>query len=100
MVAMKKLVLALACAAAGCTTHAAPPGGARRLSVTQLVDIRHPSLPMWSPDGRSSGIAWDRAGVSKVYVADAAAGARAAPPRELPDAGPTLAGAFWSKDGR
>jgi dipeptidyl aminopeptidase/acylaminoacyl peptidase len=52
---------------------------------------------MWSPDGRCVAFLWDRAGVSKVYVA-AAAGAPSAP-RELPDAGSSLAGAFWSADG-
>jgi dipeptidyl aminopeptidase/acylaminoacyl peptidase len=102
---MKKLAALLACAAVGCTTHAAPTAkDARRLSIDRLMDIRHPSTPLWAPDGRSIAFVWDRAGVSKVYVADAAAGSGARSgtpaPRELPDAGPTLAGAFWSRDGR
>ncbi|HXI28576.1 MAG TPA: hypothetical protein VNG89_09140, partial [Vicinamibacterales bacterium] len=73
----------------------ASPAGAS-LSIEQLIDIRHPSNPMWSPDGRHVVFVWDRAGVSKVYVADVApAGA----PRELAGAGTQLAGAFWSADG-
>ncbi len=75
----------------------APGGSTARLSIEQLIDIRHPSAPMWSPDGAHVVFVWDRAGVSKVYVADAAGGAT---PRELPDAGASLAGAFWSADGR
>jgi len=74
--------------------HAAqPPSRAAGLTIDQLIDIRHPSNPMWTPDGRSIVFVWDRAGVSKVYVADASA---ATPPRELPDAGGQLGGAFWS----
>src|SRR5262245_38988205 len=71
-------------------THASP------LSIEQLIDIRHPSNAMWSPDGRRVVFVWDRAGVSKVYVVDAAA---TGAPRELPAAGSQLNGAFWSADG-
>ncbi len=78
--------------------HAAqPPSRTAGMTIDQLVDIRHPSNPMWTPDGRSVVFVWDRAGVSKVYVADASA---AAPPRELREAGEQLGGAFWSSDGR
>jgi dipeptidyl aminopeptidase/acylaminoacyl peptidase len=73
--------------------RAAAPG---TLTIEQLIDIRHPSAPMWSPDGRRVVFIWDRAGVSKVYVADATAGGA---PRELPEAGSALNGAFWSRDG-
>lgn len=68
-----------------------------RLTIEQLIDIRHPSNPMWAPDGRHVVFVWDRAGVSKVYVADATGGA---PPRELSAAGAQLNGTFWSADGR
>jgi dipeptidyl aminopeptidase/acylaminoacyl peptidase len=70
----------------------------RGLTIDQLIDIRHPSNPMWAPDGRHIAFVWDRAGVSGIYVADAATGS--APPRELKEAGAQLAGAFWSIDGR
>jgi len=74
-----------------------PSRSAAPLTIEQLIDIRHPSSPMWSPDGRSVVFVWDRAGVSKVYVADSSA---SQPPRELAGAGSQLAGAFWSSDGR
>jgi dipeptidyl aminopeptidase/acylaminoacyl peptidase len=85
------LVAAFAVYAAG-----QAPATKRPLTIEQLIDIRHPSNPMWSPDGRRVVFTWDRAGVSKVYVADPSGGA----PRELAEAGATLAGAFWSSDGR
>ncbi|HKB11849.1 MAG TPA: hypothetical protein VKD69_14400, partial [Vicinamibacterales bacterium] len=95
------LVALVACAGAGAAAALAISAEQRAatrstLSIEQLIDIRHPSNPMWSPDGRRIVFVWDRAGVSKVYVADAAA---AAPPRELAAAGPQLNGAFWSADG-
>ncbi|PYR39467.1 MAG: hypothetical protein DMF93_13895 [Acidobacteria bacterium] len=99
-----KDVLTLSLASAiGVSLLVAPRGetqqarAASPLTIEQLIDIRHPSSPMWAPDGRSVVFVWDRAGVSKVYVVDAAA---SAPPRELPGAGGQLAGAFWSRDGR
>jgi dipeptidyl aminopeptidase/acylaminoacyl peptidase len=44
---------------------------APRLTIERLIDIRHPSNPMWSPDGRRIAFLWDRAGVSDWYIADA-----------------------------
>jgi dipeptidyl aminopeptidase/acylaminoacyl peptidase len=91
-------IIAVAGAAYVFRASAVQPSNAGRLTIEQLIDIRHPSTPMWSPDGRSVVFVWDRAGVSKVYAAEAAGGS--AKPRELPDAGASLAGAFWSADGR
>ena len=95
MKALMAFVLALF-ASAALIVHAA--GG---LTIDQLIDIRHPSSPMWSPDGRHLVFVWERAGVAKIYVADASiSGALAAAPRELAAAGTQLGGAFWSTDGR
>ena len=68
----------------------------RALTIDQLIDIKHPSMPMWSPDSRNVVYLWDRAGVSHVYAANAESGA----PRLLEQAGPSLNGAFWSPDSR
>src|SRR5262245_17800670 len=96
MKAFMALVLATLVLAASLIVHAAGP-----LTIEQLIDIRHPSSPMWSPDGRHVVFVWERAGVAKIYVADAAiSGALAAAPRELSAAGTQLSGAFWSTDGR
>src|SRR5262245_57081940 len=82
--------------ASGHVTAQAPAKAASSLTIEQLVDIRHPSNPMWSPDGRRVVFLWDRAGVSKVYVVDAQG---AAAPGELTAAGSQLNGAVWSADG-
>src|SRR2546426_8183790 len=98
-VAMKRLIIgALICACAFLIVHAAPQAPATRkpLTIEQLIDIRHPSNAMWSPDGRHVVFVWDRAGVSNVYVSDLTGSA----PRELKDAGALLNGAFWTSDGR
>jgi dipeptidyl aminopeptidase/acylaminoacyl peptidase len=79
------------------TPRAAAAG---RLTIEQLIDIKHPSNPMWSPDGRAVVFVWDRAGVSSVYVAATVAASGAQAPRELAAAGSSLAGASWSADGR
>ena len=42
----------------------------RRLTIEQLIDIRHPSAAMWSPDGRRVAFLWDRAGISDWYIAE------------------------------
>ena len=39
-----------------------------RLTIEQLIDIKHPSLPIWSPDGQQVVFVWDRAGVSNIYL--------------------------------
>src|SRR5215510_10527091 len=91
MKAFMAFVVATVVLAAALIVHAAGP-----LSIEQLIDIRHPSAPMWSPDGRHVVFVWDRAGVSKVYASDLSGGA----PRELGGAGASLAGAFWSAEGR
>ncbi|OLC75650.1 MAG: hypothetical protein AUH72_20150 [Acidobacteria bacterium 13_1_40CM_4_65_8] len=96
---MKRLIIgALICACAFLIVHAAPQAPATRkpLTIEQLIDIRHPSNAMWSPDGRHVVFVWDRAGVSNVYVSDLTGSA----PRELKDAGASLNGAFWTSDGR
>jgi dipeptidyl aminopeptidase/acylaminoacyl peptidase len=99
---MKRFIIgalgALVCASAFLVLRAAPqvPAAKSPLTIEQLIDIRHPSTPMWSPDARHVVFVWDRAGVSKVYASDLSTAA----PRELSDAGASLGGAFWSKDGR
>jgi len=92
------LLVALAISAFAVKAAQPPPRGA--LTIEQLIDIRHPSNAMWAPDGRHVVFVWDRAGVSKVYVADLPGSAQATAPRELPEAGSTVGGAFWSADGR
>jgi len=99
---MKPLVTLSLASVIGVSLLVAPrvetqPASAAPLTIEQLIDIRHPSNPMWSPDGRRVAFVWDRAGVSKIFTADASG---APEPRELREAGSSLANAFWSSDGR
>jgi dipeptidyl aminopeptidase/acylaminoacyl peptidase len=41
---------------------------AAQLTIEQLIDIKHPSNPVWSPNGKYVAFAWDRAGVSNLYI--------------------------------
>ena len=41
-----------------------------KLTIEQLIDIRHPSSPVWSPDGRHVAFLSERAGIANIFVAD------------------------------
>lgn len=67
------------------------------LTVAQLVDIRHPSAPLFSPDGRHVAFLWERAGVANLYISPSDG---SAPPRQLTrftEGAP--ASVAWSPDG-
>src|SRR5712664_3016308 len=36
------------------------------LTIEQLIDIRHPSNPVWSPDGRTVAFLSERAGIANI----------------------------------
>src|SRR5215211_3732190 len=59
--------------------------GVSKLTIEQLIDIKHPSSPAWSADGRQVTFTWDRAGVSARYISDL----DGRPPRELPGPAPS-----------
>src|SRR4029079_13688432 len=50
-----------------------PARAGGNLTIEQLIDIRHPSRPVWSPDGRHVAFLWERAGIANIFVADVAA---------------------------
>jgi Tol biopolymer transport system component len=81
----------LATALAAQTSATASP-----LTIETLLDIKHPSQAVWSPDGRTIAFVWDRSGVQDVYVAGGGGGE----PRPLTchDNG-LVDGLFWSRDG-
>lgn len=89
--------LLIAIAGAVALTAAQGSRAAAGLTIDTLVDIRHPSSPVWAPDGRRLAFVWDRAGAQNLYVVDAAGGA----PRALTTFGVGELGIpFWSADGR
>src|SRR6266403_1086058 len=65
-----KIMLVVALSFAPC---AAAQDGAKsaKLTIEQLIEIKHPTNPAWSPDGRQVVFSWDRAGVANLYVANA-----------------------------
>jgi len=88
---------ALAAAAVALPQAARPSAatpGATPLTIDQLIDIKHPSNPVWSRDSRRIAFTWERAGVANLYVVGAAGGA---PPTQVTTDG-VPAGYFWSAD--
>ena len=68
------------------------------LTIDQLIDIKHPSNPVWSPDGGHVAFIWDRAGVSNLYVSSADGKAQPAALTKFSEG--TIANSFWSHDGQ
>ena len=90
--ALAALVLASNLCAAG------PPHGAKhQLTIEDLLDIKHPSNPVWSPDGRSVAFVWERAGVRNLYLAPADGSQRPVALTSFSDDG--VSAAFWSPGG-
>ena len=75
---MKVIAFVLAgLAAVGCDTRAAEQPSVASLTIENLIDIKHPSNPIWSPDGKLVLFTWDRAGIANLYVTDGASAPRA-----------------------
>ena len=74
-----------------------PPRGAGGLTIEQIIDIRHPSNAVWSPDGQRVAFLSERAGIANIFVANAAAAPGAARPLTRFADGQG-AGFFWSAD--
>ena len=72
--------------------------GARRLTIAQLMDIKHPSDPVWSPDGRHVAFRWDRAGETNLYVSASEGSAKPVQLTSYTDG--QLDNVFWSQDGQ
>jgi len=66
------------------------------LTIEQLIDIKHPSNPVWAPNGKYVVFIWDRAGVSNLYLASSIGGGQPAPLTSLPEGG--VEQIFWSQD--
>src|ERR1700692_1937156 len=69
----------------------------QKLTIEQLIEIKHPSDPIWSPDGKLVAFVWDRAGVANLYVANV--GGHGEPKPLTTFAEGQVEGAFWSADG-
>lgn len=80
------------------TANAQAPSGKSRLTIEQIIQIKHPSEPMWSPDGRNVAFVWDQGGVSNFYVVSS--DAKNAPAALTSFSDGQVGGAFWSHDGQ
>jgi dipeptidyl aminopeptidase/acylaminoacyl peptidase len=76
------------------TAVAQQSGGAHRLTIEQLIEIKHPSNPVWSPDGRHVAFVWDRGGVGNLYLASADGHGQPVPLTSFPEG--QIPDAFWS----
>jgi dipeptidyl aminopeptidase/acylaminoacyl peptidase len=73
-------------------------GGANKLTIEQLIEIKHPSEPVWSPDGKHVAFVWDQGGVANLYLASADGHG---PPVALTSfAEGQVSEAFWGRDGQ
>jgi len=85
------LLLAFAASAAAQDSAKSP-----KLTIEQLVEIKHPSNPAWSPDGKHIVFTWDRAGVANYYVANADGHGQPVALTSFPEG--QVEQAFWSRD--
>lgn len=76
---------------------ATPHALAQRLTIDQLLNIKHPSNPVWSPDGTRVAYLWDRCDVVNLYVAKA--DGRGEPQALTHFTEGKAADPFWSADG-
>ncbi len=67
-----------------------------KLTIEQLIDIKHPTDPLWSPDGKHVVFTWDRAGVSNLYVSNADGHGQPVALTSFPEG--QVGEAFWSRD--
>jgi dipeptidyl aminopeptidase/acylaminoacyl peptidase len=75
---------------------AAQMSGGHRLTIEQLMHVKHPSEPKWSPDGRHVAFVWEEGGVGNLYVANADAQETPTALTSFPEG--TVANAFWGRD--
>lgn len=72
-------------------------GVSHRLTIDDLIEIKHPSSPVWSPDGRRVAFVWERAGIKNLYVANIAGSGKPVALTSFTTDGPSHA--FWSHSG-
>src|SRR5262249_49322460 len=89
--------LALSAALVTAQTPATRPASAPKLTIDQLVQIKHPSGHQWTPDGRHVWWIYDDGGVNNIWAAAADGTGKPVALTNYPDS-QTAAGSFWSAD--
>src|ERR1700733_3046811 len=74
-------------------------GPAPKLTIDQLVQIKHPSGHQWTPDGGHAWFTYDDGGINNVWAV-ATDGTHPAVQLTTYADGQTGAGGFWSRDGQ
>jgi dipeptidyl aminopeptidase/acylaminoacyl peptidase len=96
--ALPFFVSGLAAAALAVWPHAfVDARAAAPITIDQLIEIKHPSNPVWSRDSTRIAFTWERAGVANLYVVPADASSR---PRAITTDGEPTTNVFWSADSR
>jgi dipeptidyl aminopeptidase/acylaminoacyl peptidase len=72
------------------------PVDPHRITIEQLIEIKHPSNPVWSPDGQHVAFMWDRGGVGNLYLASADGHGQPVALTSFPEG--QIADAFWNHD--
>lgn len=67
------------------------------LTIEQILQIKHPSNPVWSPDGKHIAFIWDEGGVANLYVTDAS-GTQVTGVKLTNFKDGQVGNQFWSKD--
>ncbi|HEY1500257.1 MAG TPA: S9 family peptidase [Acidobacteriaceae bacterium] len=83
---------------AGLVFFSGTPAIAAPLTISQLLDIRHPNQPVWSPNGRRIAYLWDRCDVVNLYVVESDGKSLPRALTQLTDG--KVTDQFWSDDGR
>ena len=91
------IVISMCFALADPRAQRAAPSVKAPLTIDQLVDIKHPSNPVWSRDSRRIAFIWERAGVANLYLVPADASAK---PTAVTTDGRPIGGVFWGADNR
>lgn len=101
---LRTAILAVALVWSGCAVAAAGPAS---FTLDQMIDIKWPSSPAWSPNSQYMVFVWNDGGTYNLWLADTHA---KVPPRQLTyyrlasDDGASnetiLSGGFWSRDSR
>lgn len=89
------LLFTAAIVAGGCGDPVEPA----RMTLEDILDIRHPTAPVWTPDGERVIFVWDLNQQMDLYVAEPGSGE---PPRQLTrwgDSYEQISGLFWGGDG-
>lgn len=75
---------------------AKPSPAAHHLTIEDLIEIKHPSDPVWSPDGKHIAFIWDRADIRSLYVVSADGQSKPVQLTSFPEGG--IGEFFWNED--